>query len=59
MMTGRNLVRIWSIERKDEKGNMFRVVKQLVKRNRDVVGSSCVKDSGRNLEECKRGRSIG
>ena len=34
------------LERVDEKGNyVFRVAKQLVNRNRDVVGASCVKDS--------------
>ena len=35
-------MRIW---REDEKGKVFRVAKQMVKRNRDVVGASCVKDS--------------
>ena len=34
------------LERDDEKGNLFRVAKQLVRRNRDVVGANCVKDSG-------------
>ena len=33
------------MEREDEKGNLFRVAKQLVSRNRDVVGANCVKDS--------------
>ena len=33
-----------NLEREDEKGNLFRVAKQLVKRNRDVVGANCVKD---------------
>ena len=32
------------LEREDEKGNLFRVAKQLVNRNRDVVGANCVKD---------------
>ena len=31
--------------REDEKGSLFRVAKQLVNRNRDVVGTNCVKDS--------------
>ena len=35
-------MRTW---REDEKGNLFRVAKQLVKRNIDVVGANCVKDS--------------
>ena len=35
-------MRIW---REDEKGNVFRMVKQMVRRNRDVVGASCVKGS--------------
>ena len=29
----------------DEKGNVFRVAKQMVRRNRDVVGAGCVKGS--------------
>ena len=33
------------LEREDEKGNVFRVAKQMVRRNRDVVGASCVKGS--------------
>ena len=41
-MSGRSFVRIW---REDEKGNVFRVAKQMVRRNRDVVGASCVKGS--------------
>ena len=28
-----------------EKGNVFRVAKQLVRKNRDVVGAGCVKDN--------------
>ena len=32
-------------EREDEKGNVFRVAKQMVRRNRDVVGAGCVKGS--------------
>ena len=32
------------LEREDEKGNVFRVAKQLLNRNRDV-GTNCVKDS--------------
>ena len=28
-----------------KKGDVFRVAKQMVNRNRDVVGASCVKDS--------------
>ena len=28
----------------DRKGNVFRLAKQLVSRNRDVVSASCVKD---------------
>ena len=27
------------------KGNVFRIAKHLVNRNRDIVGASCVKDS--------------
>ena len=38
-----SFVRIWL--REDEKGNVFRVAKQMVKRDRDVVGASCVKGS--------------
>ena len=45
-MKGRSFVKIWrEREREDEKGNLFRVAKQLVKRNTDVVGANCVKDS--------------
>ena len=29
----------------DRKGNVFRVAKQLVRKNRDVVGAGCVKDN--------------
>ena len=29
----------------DRKGNVFRVAKQLVRKNRDVVGARCVKDN--------------
>ena len=29
----------------DRKGNVFRVAKQLVRKNRDVVHSRCVKDN--------------
>ena len=29
----------------NDKGNLFRVIKQLVNRNRDIVGANCVKDS--------------
>ena len=32
-------------EREDEKGNLFRVAKQMVNRNRDVQGANCVKNS--------------
>ena len=32
------------LERVNEKGNLFRVAKQLVNKNRDVVGANCVKD---------------
>ena len=38
---GRSFVRIWR-EREDEKGNVFKVAKQMVRRNREVVGASCV-----------------
>ena len=38
------------LEREDEKGNLFRVAKQLVKRNIDVVGANCVKDSDGKIE---------
>ena len=33
------------LEREDEKGNLFRVAKQMVNRNRDVVGANCLKNS--------------
>ena len=33
------------LERENDKGNLFRVAKQLVNRNRDVVGTNCMKDS--------------
>jgi vacuolar-type H+-ATPase subunit E/Vma4 len=33
------------LENEDAKGNLFRVVKQMVKKNRDVIGSVCVKDA--------------
>ena len=29
------------MQREDDKGNLFRVAKQLVNRNRDVVGANC------------------
>src|SRR5271156_2730700 len=32
------------LEEADGKGNVFRVVKQMVARNRDVVGDGCIKD---------------
>ena len=38
------------LEREDEKGNVFRVAKQMVRRNRDVVGASCVKGSDGKIE---------
>jgi hypothetical protein len=31
------------LENEDAKSNLFRVVKQMVKKNRDVTGSGCVK----------------
>ena len=49
MMRGRGFERTW---REDEKGNLFRVAKQLVKRNRDVVEANCLKVSdGKIVEE--------
>ena len=33
------------LERENDKGNLFRVAKQLVNRNRDVVGTNCMKDN--------------
>ena len=33
------------LDRKDGKGNVFRLAKQLVNKNKDVVGASCVKDN--------------
>ena len=33
------------LEDVDRKGNVFRVAKQLVRKNRDVVGAGCVKDN--------------
>ena len=38
------------LEREDEKGNLFRVAKQLVNRNTDIVGANCVKNSDGKLE---------
>ena len=39
------------MEREDEKGNVvFRVAKRLFNKNRDTVGASCVKGSGRKIE---------
>jgi hypothetical protein len=32
------------LEREDAKGGLFRVAKQMVKKNRDVVGGGCVRD---------------
>jgi len=32
------------LENEDAKGNIFRIAKQMVKKNRDVVGGGCVKD---------------
>ena len=32
------------LDREDRKGNVLRVAKQLVRKNRDVVGANCVKD---------------
>ena len=32
------------LDREDRKGNVFRVAKQLMRKNRDVVGANCVKD---------------
>ena len=37
------------MEREDETGNLFRVAKQLEKRNRDVVGANCVKDGDEKI----------
>ena len=34
-----------NLERENDKGNLFRVAKQLVNRNNDVVGANCMKDS--------------
>ena len=40
------------LDEEDRKRTVFRVVKQIVKKNRDVVGESCVKDtSGRIVVE--------
>jgi Reverse transcriptase (RNA-dependent DNA polymerase) len=33
------------LEKEDAKGGLFRVVKQMVKKNRDVVGGGCVRDA--------------
>ena len=47
MMRGRSFVKTWERERVDEKGNLFRVAKQLVKR---CCGSKLLKDSdGKNF----------
>ena len=32
------------MDREDAKGKVFRVVKQMVRRNKDVVGGGCIKD---------------
>ena len=37
------------LERENGKENVFRLAKQLVSKNRDVVSVSCVKDDERNL----------
>ena len=44
MMRGRGSARTWR-ERENDKGNLFRVAKQMVNRNRDVVGANCKKNS--------------
>ena len=33
-----------TLEREDEKGKVFRVAKQIIGKNKDVVGGGCVKD---------------
>ena len=33
------------LEDENRKGNVFRVAKQLVRKNKDVVGAGCVKDN--------------
>jgi hypothetical protein len=33
------------LDEEDGKGNVFRVAKQLVRKNRDVVGEGCIKDT--------------
>ena len=43
MMRGSGFARTW--RREDEKDNLLRVAKQMVNRNRDVVGANCVKNS--------------
>ena len=48
MMRGSGFARTWR-EREDEKGNLFRVAKQMVNRSRDVVGANCVKNSDGKL----------
>ena len=37
------------LDNENEKGNVFRVAKQIVNRNKDVVGAGCVKDTDGNV----------
>jgi len=48
MMRGRGFARTWR-ERMTRAVCMFRVAKQLVNINRDVVGTNCIKDSARKI----------
>jgi hypothetical protein len=40
---------VGKLEEGEGKGNIFRVVKQMVEKNRDVVGDGCIKDENGNV----------
>jgi len=43
------------LDKEDRKGTVFKVAEQIVKKNGDVVGESCVKDtSGKIVVEGKK-----
>ena len=37
------------LEKQDKQGNLFRAVKQMTLKNKDIVGGGCIKDSSGNL----------
>ena len=51
MLSGRSFCE--DLEGEDGKGNVFRLAKQLVSKNRDIVSASCVKDGKILVEEDK------